>query len=88
MERRNFLRCANLCGVGLLGLGSVASTHAGGSGEDTAAKTQKPLTIRPYQLMCTVCSLGEQGTEPVSQYEEDKRELMERLKLVAGGETR
>jgi hypothetical protein len=69
MERREFLRCANVCGAGLLGLGSVASAQAAGSDKDAAAKTQTPLTIRPYQLLCTVCSLGEEGKEPAKQYE-------------------
>jgi hypothetical protein len=27
-----------------------------------------PLAIRPYQLLCTVCSLGEEGNDPAEQY--------------------
>ncbi len=72
MERRKFLQCANLCGAGLIGLGSVASLQAADAGEDAASKSQKPLTLRPYQLLCTVCSLGEEGKEPVKQYEKCK----------------
>jgi uncharacterized protein YbjQ (UPF0145 family) len=73
MERREFLQCANLCGAGLLGLGAVASAQAAEAGKDAAAKPSTPMTIRPYQLVCTVCSLGEQRKEPVEQYEKCKQ---------------
>jgi hypothetical protein len=73
MERRKFLQCANLCGVGVLGVGSVASAQAAGSDESAAVKTQTPLTLRPYQLLCTICSLGEEGKDPVRQYEKCKQ---------------
>lgn len=63
MERRKFMQCANLCGVGLMGMGAAASAEA------ESGKTQTSLTLRPYQLLCTICSLGEEGTEPVKQYE-------------------
>ncbi|MBQ3343689.1 MAG: DUF1284 domain-containing protein [Kiritimatiellae bacterium] len=57
MKRREFLKCAGkcagLCGAtGLVGLPPTA--QAAGSAADKAA----PLMIRPYQLLCTVCSLG------------------------------
>ena len=41
--------------------------------EDTASKKQTLLTLRPYQLLCTICSLGEEGAEPVKQYEKCKQ---------------
>jgi hypothetical protein len=69
MERREQLQGANLCGVGPIGLGAVASAQAADAGEEAVLKSRTPLTIRPYQLLCTVCSLGEQGKEPVEQYE-------------------
>jgi hypothetical protein len=69
MERRQFLQCANLCGAGLLGLGSVAAVRAAGSDEHAGATSDKPRTIRPYQLLCTICSLGHEGKESVPQYE-------------------
>ena len=28
MKRREFMQCANLCGAGLVGLGSMVSVHA------------------------------------------------------------
>ena len=68
MERRKFLQCANLCGAGLLGLGSVASVQASPR-EGAVSNTETPLALRPYQLLCTICSLGEEGKEPVRQYE-------------------
>ena len=77
MERRQFMQCTNLCGVGLLGLGCAASVQAE-SGKSAVSKTQKPLKLRPYQLLCTICSLGEEGTDPVKQYDNCKqfRELL------------
>lgn len=72
MERRTFLQCANLCGTGLLGLGSVASVAAN-SQDNASSKTPAELTMRPYQLLCTVCSLGEEGKDPVEQYENIKQ---------------
>ena len=73
MDRRNFLKCSNLCGAGLLGLGSVASMQAADFSGDDASKKQTPLTLRPYQLLCTICSLGEEGNKPVKQYEKCKQ---------------
>jgi hypothetical protein len=77
MERRQFLQCANLCGVGLLGLGTAASAAAppcrqAASGEPT------PLKLRPYQLLCTICSLGAEQKDTAPQYEKCKalREAM------------
>ena len=64
MERRKFLQCTNLCGAGLLGLGSAAPMQA-----DADEGAQTPLKVRPYQLLCTICSLGEEGKDPVKQYE-------------------
>ena len=66
MERRKFLQCAHLCGAGLLGLGTAASAQAGADGP--LPKTPKPLTLRPYQLLCAVCSLGEEGSNSAQQY--------------------
>jgi hypothetical protein len=34
---------------------------------------QTPLAIRPYQLLCTVCSLGEEGKDPAEQYEKSRQ---------------
>jgi hypothetical protein len=79
MERRKFLQCANLCGAGLLGLGSMASAQAAGAGEGAASKTQTPLTLRPYQLLCTICSLGEEGKDSAKQYEKC-RQIREALR--------
>ena len=72
MERREFLQCTNLCGVGLLGLSSVAAGQAA-SHEKEASKMQTPLAIRPYQLLCTVCSLGEEGKDPAEQYDKSRQ---------------
>ena len=74
MERRQFMQCTNLCGVGLLGLGSAESALAE-PGKSAVSKKQKPLTLRPYQLLCTICSLGEEGADSVKQYEKCKHIL-------------
>jgi hypothetical protein len=72
MERRTFLQSTNLCGAGLLSLGSVASVEA--SPRDNAS-SKKPagLTLRPYQLLCTICSLGEEGKDSAKQYENSRQ---------------
>jgi len=74
MERRKFLQCTNLCGAGLLGLGSSAMVQAA-PGEQVVSKKQKPLAIRPYQLLCTICSMGEEGNDTVKQYEKSRQIL-------------
>lgn len=68
MERREFLQCTNLCGIGLLGISSVAAAQATPH-EKESSGMQTPLVIRPYQLLCTVCSLGEEGDASAKQYE-------------------
>ncbi|HNV21745.1 MAG TPA: hypothetical protein PKM22_08855, partial [Candidatus Hydrogenedentes bacterium] len=68
MERREFLQCTHLCGAGLLGLSSIAAAQTG-SQEKGDATMQTPLVIRPYQLLCTICSLGAEGGSGVPQYE-------------------
>jgi len=70
MERREFIKCANLCGAGLLGLGAV--TPARTNADEAATNTVQPLVLRPYQLLCTICSLGCEGKESVKQYEKCK----------------
>lgn len=78
MERRTFLRCGGLCGVGLSGFGATMLAQAA-SGDTAAApaaaSTQPatPITIRPYQLLCTVCSLGEEGGNTAEQYTKCKQ---------------
>ena len=67
MERRKFLQCAHLCGAGLLGIGAAVSARAGAV-KAAASESPKPLTLRPYQLLCVVCSLGEEGNTSARQY--------------------
>ena len=67
MKRREFLKCAGKCAgicgaTGLVGL--PPSAQAAGSAENKAA----PLTIRPYQLLCTVCSLGADDASSSPRY--------------------
>jgi len=42
-----------------------------------------PLTLRPYQLLCTVCSLDEDGNDSVKQYEKGRREMIKKLNFSA-----
>lgn len=51
----------------MLGLGAAASAQAG-SDEASAQPSPKPMTLRPYQLLCVVCSLGEEGNAASPQY--------------------
>lgn len=63
MKRRDFLKCAGKC-AGLCGaaglVGGAAVPAAMAAGGDAA--TAKPLVIRPYQLLCTICSMGADDT--------------------------
>lgn len=65
-------QCGSLCGVGLSGLNSAALAQAG-PGETAAAQTETSLTLRPYQLLCTVCSLGEEGESSTEPYEKSRQ---------------
>jgi len=72
MERREFLQCGGLCGVGLAGLASTV-TAQGSPDEASTSPKQTPLTIRPYQLLCTVCSLGAEADDQTRQYERGRQ---------------
>ncbi len=74
MERRMFLKCTHLCGAGVLGFGSPEAAEAD-FGTDTVLKNPAGLTIRPYQLMCTICSMGEVQDDTPKQYEKARRIL-------------
>ena len=39
----------------------------------TKSETQMPLILRPYQLLCTICSLGEEGKGSLKKYEKYKK---------------
>ncbi len=68
------MQCAGLCGTGgLVGVVPAAVAQTAGASGDAVPKKPTPLTIRPYQLLCTVCSLGEEGHEPVRQYEKARQ---------------
>jgi len=71
MERREFLQCTHLCGAGLLGLSSIAAAQEASQEKETASMPT-PLVIRPYQLLCTICSLGEEGDSGAEQYQRCK----------------
>lgn len=69
MERREFLKCtgkcAGLCGaVGLVGAAAPSAT----ADDAAAANKATPLTIRPYQLLCTICSMGADDAESSPHY--------------------
>jgi hypothetical protein len=74
MERREFLQCGGLCGVGLAGLASGVTAQAN-PGEVPASQKQASLTLRPYQLLCTICSLGAEGDDSGKQYEKGRQIL-------------
>ncbi len=79
MERREFLHCTKLCGVGLLSLSSAASAQNNAVEPDQKQMTN-PVVLRPYQLLCTVCSLGQEEKEATEQYEKanQTREILRR----------
>jgi len=58
MQRREFLKTANLGGIALAGLGASAAAQT----TPCSGKPQQEcpaLTLRPYQIVCLICSLGE-----------------------------
>jgi hypothetical protein len=55
-----------------LGLGSVASAQDRPC-QNAGSKPQTPLTLRPYQLLCAVCSLGDEGKAPAEQYKKGRQ---------------
>ncbi len=67
MERRAFLQCGSLCGVGLAGIGSAMFAQANPA-DAAGDEVSRPIAIRPYQLLCAVCSLGDDGDPPTEQY--------------------
>lgn len=71
MERRKFQQCANLCGDEQLGLDPSVSAQACPDG--SVISEVKTLTLRPYQLLCTICSLGEEGKDLDKQDEKYKQ---------------
>ncbi len=58
MERRQFLKSANLGGIALLGLNAPAAGQALPCEAKGEAK-QSALALRPCHLLCLICSLGE-----------------------------
>lgn len=74
MGRRTFLQCGGLCGAGLSGLGAVALAQAS-PGEPATGDAPESLTIRPYHLLCAVCSLGDEAQSATKQYERGRQLL-------------
>ena len=64
MKRDRLPHCADGSGDGLSGTGAVLSSHTGLQ-KNELSQRQTPLILRPYQLLCTVCSLGEEGREEI-----------------------
>jgi len=62
VRRREFLKTAGLCGAALCGLSSCTATRTQ-NGETSPEASCTHLTIRPYQLLCIVCAIGEGGIE-------------------------
>ncbi len=61
MDRREFLRQAGIVGIaGPLGLRTTASARKEKSRVSSKVRDSS-LTVRPYQLLCVVCSLGDNG---------------------------
>ena len=61
MQRREFLKSAPVGGIGLLGVGEAAAGQAG-PGPAAAWKDSPALPLRPYQLLCLICALGEEAS--------------------------
>ena len=75
MDRRRFLGSVGVSGAALLTLANDAMTQeevAGGK-----ATSDAPLRVRPYQLLCAICWLGEGDSAPPS---EKTKSLLEAVK--------
>jgi hypothetical protein len=66
MDRREFLKGATAGGAGLLTLGAGADATC--DEKRTGSGNKYPsLTVRPYQLLCAICSVGEGESAPKSE---------------------
>ncbi len=63
LTRSAFLREGSCLAAGAM-LGQVAPSHATPCGQVAACATQSALAVRPYQILCTICRLGESGAPP------------------------
>ena len=64
MKRDRLPHCADDSVEGLSGRGAVLSSPTGPQKNESSQK-QAPLILRPYQLLCTVCSLGKESREEI-----------------------
>jgi hypothetical protein len=62
MERRDFIRFASAGGVLLGGMGTIGISQ-GFVNQNSAKQKTQTLTVRPYQLLCAVCAIGEENSE-------------------------
>jgi len=58
MDRRDFLRAPCMAGAALFAASQVSHSDAEARPMPKAVQ-RRPLTIRPYQAMCVICSLGD-----------------------------
>ena len=66
MDRREFLKEAGISGTTLLAANSGLNVQAE-QGQSCSSGTYPPLTVRPYQLLCVVCSIGATDSAPMSE---------------------
>jgi len=70
MKQNKDSQCSNVCEEGQRDTGFAADAQSCCCGS-TPPKA-KILTLRPYQLMCTVCSMGEEGKDHDKRYDRYK----------------
>jgi hypothetical protein len=63
LTRSVFLREGSCLAAGAM-LAQVAPCHATPCGQVAACSTQSATSVRPYQILCTICRLGEYGVPP------------------------
>ena len=76
MDRREFIKCACAGGAALLNM--EALLRAQEKEPTMKEKSDRPFTVRPHQLLCMVCSVGEGdaggGNEKIRRIREAVRE--------------
>ncbi|MDD4871009.1 MAG: hypothetical protein PHR77_10660 [Kiritimatiellae bacterium] len=62
MDRRDFIKTSGVCGTALLG-GKITS-FAQEERKNCRLKEGSALRVRPYQLLCLICAMGETNAVP------------------------
>ena len=78
MDRREFMKCACVGGIALFNVDALLRAQE----MEPTMKEERPFTVRPYQLLCVICSIGEgdagDRNEKIRKIKEAVREAPDR----------